>query len=362
MECLICSGSIKSFLGFPSHLSRKHKIKTKQYYDRFYASGSIGLCVICSGSTSFINLQHGYREFCSHECADVSDLVRERRKTTTLERFGVENVFQSEEKKKKSRETLIERYGVDHPMRSDVIVQRLKETNLERHGNEWQIASSGTRASILESFQEKFGCDNPFGNPDVQAKIELTNIERYGAPHPVNQWVQNIHGVTCALKIPGKLEETKRTNLEKYGVEWISQDPEILRRAQSSAYRRSIVDISGSIFSCQGYEEFFLRNCENFGLSAIDLTDRVPSISYEDISSKRRRYIPDFIHIPTGAVVEIKSTWTYDGCGSRVDWKENNKMKMLGTFKSGRDFHFVVFDSSMTCVSLFRDIKDFDGK
>jgi len=167
MQCNICFGSVKSFLGFPSHLKHKHSLGTRDYYDRFFASGSDSFCVVCSGSTQFLDLSRGYREFCSHECADGSHLVRERRKQTTVERYGVENVFQSDEKKAKSKQTLLERYGVDHQMRSPEVLERVKATNVERYGVEWQITSSGTRAAIIETFDQRYGCDNPFGNVEV---------------------------------------------------------------------------------------------------------------------------------------------------------------------------------------------------
>ena len=42
-------------------------------------------------------------------------------KQTCLERFGVDNVFKSQEIQDKKKSTCLERYGVDNPTKSDII-------------------------------------------------------------------------------------------------------------------------------------------------------------------------------------------------------------------------------------------------
>lgn len=89
---------------------------------------------------------------CSPKCAQIKN------KITNLERYGVENVFESDEIKEKIYETnfkkynvfypsqckeikdkmnytLLCNYGVENPMYSEVIKDRIYDTNLSRYGN-----------------------------------------------------------------------------------------------------------------------------------------------------------------------------------------------------------------------------------
>ena len=50
--------------------------------------------------------------------------AQNKRKDTCIERYGVENPFQSEEVKQKSKDTCIERYGVEHPCQSPEVKQK----------------------------------------------------------------------------------------------------------------------------------------------------------------------------------------------------------------------------------------------
>ena len=83
--------------------------------------------------------------------------INERRKITTQERYGVDNIYQLKENQDKVKATCLMAYGVDNPAKSADIKKKIEVTNKERYG---------TKA--------------PAQNPEIQAKIQKTNIERYG--------------------------------------------------------------------------------------------------------------------------------------------------------------------------------------
>lgn len=362
LSCLICSGSVRSYLGFPKHLTTRHGMGTREYFDLFFLTGSTGLCLVCSGSTRFVNMSYGYREFCSHECADSSDLVKSRRIETNVAKYGVGNVFQSEEHKERSRQTLKSRYGVDHPMRAAEIVGRLTGTNLERYGTVWQITSSGTRARSRETMLSRYRVVNPFEFSGSQAKIRETNLERYGEEHPVNSFVSATYGVSCALNIPGKLDQARETCRERYGVDWAMQNPDVLKRHQESGFKRKTVSVGGREFSCQGWEYQFLKNCDLFGFSLDEISTDVPSVKYFDVlSSKWRRYIPDFISTDRKTVVEVKSAWTFDGYGKKPEWKLLTRCKMSGSLVEGYTFVVAVVSSDGFPVHVLRSLDELDA-
>jgi len=71
MNCKICNKKIKSFNGLGTHISRIHKISTKEYYNKFLKKENEGICE-CGKETNFNNINIGYREFCSIKCATSS--------------------------------------------------------------------------------------------------------------------------------------------------------------------------------------------------------------------------------------------------------------------------------------------------
>ena len=77
--------------------------------------------------------------------------IAEKRRKTNLERYGVENTFQSEEKKEKIKQTMKEKYGVEHPLQSKEFMNKAKDTMIERYGVEHALHSEELRDKILQT-------------------------------------------------------------------------------------------------------------------------------------------------------------------------------------------------------------------
>jgi len=60
-----------------------------------------------------------------------SDLIKERKKNTNIKNWGVENVFQSETIKSKLRETFLLKYGVEHFRQNEYIKEREKQLRIK---------------------------------------------------------------------------------------------------------------------------------------------------------------------------------------------------------------------------------------
>lgn len=78
-------------------------------------------------------------------------------KRTCVERFGVENAFQSEEIKNKIRQTNKTRYGKEYPGQVESIKEKKRQTLMEH-----------------------YGVDVPLKCKDLVEKSEATTIARYG--------------------------------------------------------------------------------------------------------------------------------------------------------------------------------------
>ncbi len=70
-KCLICGSSFKKLSG---HISDKHRMTSKQYYDKFLKLDKEGFCLTCGKTTKFTPSykrakRKGYDKFCSSSCS-----------------------------------------------------------------------------------------------------------------------------------------------------------------------------------------------------------------------------------------------------------------------------------------------------
>ncbi len=182
-------------------------------------------CKECGKEVSFDKISTGYREFCSVKCARNNEKTKEKTKQTNLEKYGVETPLQNEEVKQKIKKTNLERYGVENPSQNEevkekkkqatdyiLISKKYKKTNLERYGVEYYFQSKEFKENNNYSITE-----------EVKEKIKQTNLERYG--------------VECSLQNEEVKQKIKKTNLERYGVENPSQNKEVREKVRNTTLK-----------------------------------------------------------------------------------------------------------------------------
>jgi len=103
---------------------------------------------------------------------------KEKTKKTCLDRYGVENVFQSEEIKTKIKTTTKEKYGVGHHMQNKHILEKTKKTVVEKYGVDNVMKIEEVRKTAENTNWSKYGCPNPMQNKDVAEKTRETNLQR----------------------------------------------------------------------------------------------------------------------------------------------------------------------------------------
>jgi len=144
----------------------KIPIKNISFKEKFYLyENNIELPPICycGNSLKFINMNIGYRKFCSRRCMLDSDEVKNKRKSTC-----------------------IYKYGVDNPSKNENIKNSVKETNKSKFGHDYPLQSPSILDNIRKKFIEKYGVDNPSKIPEVRIKASKTMVERYGVEHALN--------------------------------------------------------------------------------------------------------------------------------------------------------------------------------
>jgi len=159
----------------------------------------------CNNKVNFMSIKKGYSKFCSLKCSNTNKDVREKYIKTCLERYGVENAFQSENKKDKIKQTNIKRYGAENVFQSNQIKEKIKQSNIEKYGVESAMSNSVIKEKIKKANLEKHGVENVFQLESVKEKIKKSNLERYGVENPSQS--------------PLILGIIKKNNIKKFGRE-----------------------------------------------------------------------------------------------------------------------------------------------
>jgi hypothetical protein len=112
-------------------------------------------CVCFDKDKRFIGFKEGYNDFCSKNCAVKYSLPQalEKRKSNTLEKWGVEHTSKLESVKEKQKNTNIQKYGFVSPtLNSDV-----KEKQINTMLNKYNVEYSGQNSLLLKkSLQTRF--------------------------------------------------------------------------------------------------------------------------------------------------------------------------------------------------------------
>lgn len=197
---------------------------SEKFYVYIYEEKSIGKCKMCGLKTEFDGYWKGYRKFCSCKCRskDKSDKVSEirncvicnkefkirkkREKTTCSTDCLLKLNFSDKTNEKRIislKNTMLEKYGVDHPAKLPDHKTKIKNTKRNRYG------------------------DENFVNVK---KANQTKLEKYGDPHYINT------------------EKNKQTCMKKYGV------PNVFHLIKNKSNGKQI-----SKFQKREYEKIFLH-------------------------------------------------------------------------------------------------------
>lgn len=141
--------------------------------------------------------------YCSKECVreackDGGKLAKVRGKTN-IERYGVSNVFASDDVKESIRQTMLERYGVERALQSEESIAKMQATMLER-----------------------YGAKSPTHVPKLRQKQLNTMLERHGVAYP--------------MQLESVKEKMRKGCVAKYGVSYILQNKEAHKKVMESLF------------------------------------------------------------------------------------------------------------------------------
>lgn len=158
-------------------------VKTWVYYQK--TGGQPVCCRTCGGIIPVKNSEVGaVRVYCGRGCINHEEL-NQKRKETSLERYGVTNPSSLPETRQKVRNTNLQRFGVDVPQKSEVVRKKTEQTNIERYGVKTPLQTEEIKERIKRTMLEKYGSENPMGVPEFAAKTTETSLKNWGVSSPM---------------------------------------------------------------------------------------------------------------------------------------------------------------------------------
>lgn len=222
---------------YPSDL----KFKERMYW-YFNGITERPVCKKCGKPTKFIGPDRGYCGYCSYQCLNTSEEKKTKTQQTNIERYGGVAPACSKEIQKKMKKTNLERYGSETYNNresaqktmiekyggvgnaSPQIKEKQQRTLKERTGETNPMHIEEVKEKIRENNRKKYGVDWVFQRKDIRQKTEQTKTDRYGDPHYIN--------------IDKALNTIKEHNLEKYGVEYNLQQPQVREKSIRTCIER----------------------------------------------------------------------------------------------------------------------------
>lgn len=189
---------------------------------------------------------------------------------SNMKKYGVANVCQVEEIRKRQQETLFKNYGVLVPAKNDSVTKKMAATNMERYGNACSLHGKDVKEKKVKTWIENYGCNHPFASKEIREKSRATMESKYGSYFTKTDEYKKKTLETCLKKYGTKhhlscesvKDKRKKTNLEKYGCEYASQNDDVVQKILTSKQgkltrygkaqddvKNFMQDISGEVFT-----------------------------------------------------------------------------------------------------------------
>ena len=202
---------------------KKEVILSYEKYNKNINKTNIYSCKSCS----YIKRKNTSIERYGVENVMFLEAFKDKVKETNIQRYGVENIFELESIKSKIKEISIERYG-GIGYSSDILYDKSKNTTIERYGYEHQMKSESIKNKIKETCLEKYGVENLFQSEYIKDKIKVSNLEKYG--------------VECSFNSDVIKDKIKETNLKRYGYEHHMKSESIKNKIKETCLYKYGVD------------------------------------------------------------------------------------------------------------------------
>lgn len=170
----------------------------------------------CSNQVKFKGYSKGYNQYCSVKCRNTDNNLIDKIKFNMLDKYGVDNPMKINDIKEKVKKTKKERYGNEN----FINIQKIKKTKKDRYNNEFY----NNREKAIKTSINKFGNKNI--NNRIKAKqtmIDKYGVDVYSKSNNFCNKVRETYKNKTSVEINEIVNKRKKTMFNKYGSEHFSQ-------------------------------------------------------------------------------------------------------------------------------------------
>jgi len=237
----------KIILEKTTHLTTRETFSERAYHI-INGLASIPLCPVCiSGRLKFNHTRWEYNKTCSAKCGAKHPDREIKTKNTNMERYGVENVYQDEDIKNRIRKTNLERFGAEYNTQTQEFKDYCKKLNLDRYGKEYYSQTKEFKDKIVNTSMEKYGVDHPSKSKEVKNKLKELNLKKYGVDHQfkapeirekISSTIKERYGKNWYTETDGFKEKYRNSSLLKYGTEFPNQNITVKEKIKSTCIEK----------------------------------------------------------------------------------------------------------------------------
>jgi hypothetical protein len=254
----------------------------------------------------------------------------------------------------KKKQTSLKKWGVEHASSSPLVRAKVAKTNISRYGHYASCASPSVMRKARKTWRKKYGVTNPGSSKVIRAKVIRTTLERYGVTSTLSKENPDLYakriagmvtkyGVTNPSQVKKFQKKKQKTSLKNWGYRHHMQNPDILAKSIFTSKRVYVVSTPSRNYLVQGYERFIIPSLEQwFNPNSIKTQF---DEKFRSIKVGKSNYIPDFYIKNKKLFIEIKSLWTL--VGRKSVWRDTVQKAKISAQNGITISWVLVFDKSV---------------
>ena len=135
-------------------------------------------CPVCGNYTKLQDLKYGFREYCSPKCCNSCESKKEKTANNNIAKYGCKNPSSLPDVKRRVRDTMNKMLEEDPEMYKKYDEKR-KKTKLIRYGDE----NYAGHDKFVQTMLERYGVEHPSQLQEVKEKKKQTLLKHYGVDH-----------------------------------------------------------------------------------------------------------------------------------------------------------------------------------
>lgn len=229
---------------------------------------------------------------------------KEKQKQTMLERYGVDNPMKNKSFCEKARETCLSRYGYEWARSNKDVQAKCESTNLQKYGVRIPLQNDEIREKMQNTVESRYGKSFVGQVPEIRDRVHQTCLERYGTEEPLASPVirekicmtnQERYGGNTPLSSDEIREKVRSTCLSKYGVCHVTQSDTVIKKILFSKSQ------NGTFGTSKSEELLYRQLCERFGINDV----------LRQYSSDEYPFACDFYIKSRNLYIELNASWTH---------------------------------------------------